>query len=408
MEELTKTWNSLTLSECECSNFRIKEDQAKIEFIIAAKFLTKRALNIDSIAKTFTPIWRSRNGFKIQKESSHVVLFTFDDKNEMEKVMATEPWSFDKRLMVLQRFGKEMDLKDMEFNKVTFWVQVHDLPIRFQTRRIAEQLCEAIGKVNVGTDEDETEGDNFLRVRVTIDISQPLYRGRVILLDSGKEMWVPFKYERLPSLCFWCGCLTHDDRDCELWAESEGSLTPESQEFGPWLKAAPFMPSRCYMVKVPGFFTGKKAGTSSEKPSVVKKAPMVVVRSVNQVLEIFRTEMESLETHIESNMESVLQDVSPHKPKLPTDEGSKEDGMLHQAETLEEKVSGEAFKEEIRELDEEIKKYDKATTVPPSLGVYMGKENIESQPCINEPKMPCPTAHVAKRWWSSIILEKFY
>ena len=106
-----------------------------------------------------------------------MVLFTFDDKNEMEKVMATEPWSFDKCLMVLQRFGKEMDLKDMEFNKVTFWVQVHDLPIRFQTRKIAEQLCEEIGKVNVGTDEAETKGDNFLRVQVTIDISQPLCKG---------------------------------------------------------------------------------------------------------------------------------------------------------------------------------------------------------------------------------------
>ena len=55
MEELTKTWNSLTLSECEGSNFRIKEDQD--EFVIAAKFFTKRALNIDAIAKTFTPIW---------------------------------------------------------------------------------------------------------------------------------------------------------------------------------------------------------------------------------------------------------------------------------------------------------------------------------------------------------------
>ena len=270
MEELTKTWNSLTLSECEGSNFRITEDQAKSEFIIAAKFLTKRALNIEAIAKTFTPIWRSKNGFKIKKESSHVVLFTFDDKNEMEKVMAAEPWSFDKRLMVLQRYGKETDLGDMEFNKVTFWVQLHDLPIRFRSRKIAEQLCEAAGMVNVGTEEAETEGDNFLRVRVTVDISQPLCRGRVVLLDSGKEMWVPFKYERLPSLCFWCGCLTHDDRDCALWVESEGTLTPKSQQFGPWLKAAPFMPSQRYMVKVPGFFAGKKAGPMPEKFREVK------------------------------------------------------------------------------------------------------------------------------------------
>ena len=53
-----------------------------------------------------------------------MVFFTFDDKNEMEKVMAAEPWSFDKHLMVLQRYGKETDLGDMEFNKVIFWVQL--------------------------------------------------------------------------------------------------------------------------------------------------------------------------------------------------------------------------------------------------------------------------------------------
>ena len=228
MEELTKTWNSLTRSEYEGSNFRIKEEQAKREFILAAKFLTKRALNIDAIAKTFTPLWRSKNGFSIKKESDHVVLFAFEDKSEMEKVMEAEPWSFDKCLMVLQRYGREMDVGDMKFTKVTFWVQVHDLPISFRTKKISEQLCEAIGEVNEGITEAESEGDNFMRVRVTIDITQPLCRGRVVLLDSGKELWVHFKYERLPSLCFWCGCLTHEDRDCELWVESEGSLLPES------------------------------------------------------------------------------------------------------------------------------------------------------------------------------------
>ena len=56
-------------------------------------------------------------------------------------------------------------------------MQVHNLPIRFRTKRIAKQLCEAIGKVNVGIDEAEIEGDNFMCVQVTIDISQPLSRG---------------------------------------------------------------------------------------------------------------------------------------------------------------------------------------------------------------------------------------
>lgn len=61
MEDLTRSWSCLTLSECEGSNLRISEEQAATEYILAAKFLTKRALNIDAIAKMFTPLWKSVN-----------------------------------------------------------------------------------------------------------------------------------------------------------------------------------------------------------------------------------------------------------------------------------------------------------------------------------------------------------
>uniref|UniRef100_A0A7N2M1R9 Zinc knuckle CX2CX4HX4C domain-containing protein n=1 Tax=Quercus lobata TaxID=97700 RepID=A0A7N2M1R9_QUELO len=334
IEELTRTWNSLTLSDRECSNFRIKKEQAKTEYILAAKFLTKRALNIDAIAKTFTPLWRSRNGFKIKKESDHVVLFSFDDKNEMEKIMAAEPWSSDKNLMVLQRF---------------------------QTRKIVEQLCEAIGKVNVGTEEAETEGANFIRVRVTLDITQPLSRGHVVALDSGKELWVHFRYERLPSLCFWCGCLTHEDRDCELWIASEGSLLPESQQYGPWLKAAPFVASRKYVIKVPGIFTSKtrssegKHEVATEKHKGAKAVPVVVVRSGKQVPAIIRLEkesitpenirpeMESFEVPNEGNIEPVFQEVYIHDSRQSTEEKVMEDVIAQQAGAAVKKESGMSF-----------------------------------------------------------------
>ena len=65
MDDLAQSWNRLTLSDREGSGCCLTGEDTIKEYSIAAKFLTKRALNVDVIARTFTPLLRARNGFKI-------------------------------------------------------------------------------------------------------------------------------------------------------------------------------------------------------------------------------------------------------------------------------------------------------------------------------------------------------
>lgn len=122
---------------------------------------------------------------------------------------------------------------------------------------MAEKICEVIGTVSRPADNTEIEGDGFIRVRVKVDISKPLCHGWVISLENGGELWVSFKYERLPNLYYWCGCFTHTDRDCDQWIDSEGTLQLESQQYGPWTRAQPFTRTRKNVVMVPGFYSKK-------------------------------------------------------------------------------------------------------------------------------------------------------
>ena len=94
--------------------------------------------------------------------------------------------------------------------------------MRFLNHKVVEDLCEVVGSVCRVEDVNKMDGGSFIRVRVLININTPLCRGWRFFSSQGEQGWVSFKYERLPNLCYWCGCLSHGDRDCEIWLDSEG------------------------------------------------------------------------------------------------------------------------------------------------------------------------------------------
>ena len=190
----------------------------------------------------------------------HLVLFSFDYKEDVDRIIAAEPWSFDKNLMVVSRYENETEMVSSNFNTVSFWIQIHDIPLRFRNRGVAEKICVPLGTIMQTKNPNDWDGGSFIRIRVALDISLPLCRGRLITLDDNEAHWVSFRYERLPNVCYWCGCLTHPDKDCEKWIESEGSLSKENQQYGPWLRAGPYFASKKGSLSVQSFYAQKKAG----------------------------------------------------------------------------------------------------------------------------------------------------
>lgn len=150
----------------------------------------------------------------------------------MERVLWASPWSFNKYLVILHRFEPEDSVSTISFDKAPFWLQIHGLPMRMQTRDVAERIVGSLGtieKVDIGGKGFSVS--KYLRVRIVVDITQPLCRGRSVRMGGGKAGWVDFRYERLPIFCYWCGIPEHDDRDCPLWISSKKSLGTEDKQF---------------------------------------------------------------------------------------------------------------------------------------------------------------------------------
>ena len=71
-----------------------------------------------------------------------------------------------------------------------------------------------------------------MHVRIELPIEKPLRRGGYISNMDGDRCWVSFKYERLPTFCFSCGKLGHDEKHCGVVTEKQSM----EKKYGDWLR----------------------------------------------------------------------------------------------------------------------------------------------------------------------------
>ena len=64
--------------------------------------------------------------------------------------------------------------------------------------------------------------------------------------------WVGIKYELLPNFNYWCGWVTHGERECKAWLLGKGSLLRDEQQYGEWLRVEPLRSSWKIVVVILG------------------------------------------------------------------------------------------------------------------------------------------------------------
>ena len=121
MEDVLNDWKRFSLLEEENNKITLDiENPTAKEVILAAKFMTRRALNIEAIGRTLKPLWKTENGFEMRDVGNHILLFVFSNENEAERILATESWTYDKHLIILSRYDGLCPIRNGRFHSVNF------------------------------------------------------------------------------------------------------------------------------------------------------------------------------------------------------------------------------------------------------------------------------------------------
>lgn len=95
MEKLTRKCDGLSLLAKEGERVVFLKKLTKEEYVLAAKFLMKRTLKVEAVARTFRPLWRKNESFCVSNAGNNILLFEFELEVDVEKVLQGEPWLFD-------------------------------------------------------------------------------------------------------------------------------------------------------------------------------------------------------------------------------------------------------------------------------------------------------------------------
>ncbi len=120
MESLEDLWEKFSLSEMESNMVDLLSTPDQPKSYLAARFLTRRILNVESVARTFKPLWRTDHGFTVRDMNENRLVFVFEDEADRERVMMGEPWAYDKHLVVLQCIEEDEAIDDVLFCKSSF------------------------------------------------------------------------------------------------------------------------------------------------------------------------------------------------------------------------------------------------------------------------------------------------
>jgi hypothetical protein len=241
-DQLEKLCGSISLTEGEKVGLTITEgevDEVRAQGgrCLVGKVWMGRRANKEAFKTVLSRIWRIFHGVIFKELDDNIWLFEFEDVDDMRSVLGGRPWSFDRQMLVVKEFDGMTPASQIDFNYSPFWVQIHDMPLLCMTKGIGSKIGESMGRfLDIDLAGDGAGWGRCLRIRVEIDLSKPLERGRALNL-KGTSHWVMFKYEKLPMFCFDCGRVIHGVKGCPVSRSSRLNSTTGAKEWGVWLRA---------------------------------------------------------------------------------------------------------------------------------------------------------------------------
>jgi hypothetical protein len=144
-----------------------------LEHCLIGRVLTDKQVRFAYFKARLGHFWRPVKRVSITQSGADRFLFQFNHRLDAAKVLEEGPWLYDKYNMVIDRIAPGVVPASVNLNHLDFWVLVHNLPFRLVNHRVANGIGRFLGELKE-YDTRNTLHSSYMRLKVRIDVSQPL------------------------------------------------------------------------------------------------------------------------------------------------------------------------------------------------------------------------------------------
>ncbi|KAL9661387.1 hypothetical protein QQ045_026211 [Rhodiola kirilowii] len=215
-----------------------KKVEEKFKWAVVLKLCNGNPFNAPAMVTALKTAWKIKKDLSYQEMIHNKVVVKLRSEEEQLRILEGGPWTFMGWAVIVEKWRNGSAPTVYNSRSIRMWVQVHNVPseLREGSTSTPQEIASLVGKVIMDEKQDgnkDASRRKWDRFRVDIDVDKPILHGVVLAEEDRDPVWIDFKYERLPTLCFSCGRLTHESNKCDFGSEHQ----PGKRRFGKWLRA---------------------------------------------------------------------------------------------------------------------------------------------------------------------------
>jgi len=210
--------------------------ESLLDCCLVGKVLINKPINFNALKLRLASFWQPGKGVTIKPIDDKKIMCQFFHLCDMERIFQGSPWLFDNMMVIFRKLDFGEDPMTVDFNQSEMWIQVHHVPYGFMNEKVGALIGSHIGEL-VKYDESNNLSPwrKFMKLRVRLNVDEPISKGWSFEKEDGKVVSVRFKYEKLGVLCHVCGIIGHTENFCLKKYDSD--YVEKEKEWGNFLKA---------------------------------------------------------------------------------------------------------------------------------------------------------------------------